>query len=152
MALGSRRSCRWKRDVAQLRLEAPVSSSPETALPCAGPGSRRWPAPSCSIDAPRGHFATGNDRRGWSVSWLTQRSGQFVAARVAREVAVRRRAFVKTRFGQQEIDAAAGPAVQAGTVMSAGAFLFRPVRGRAVQRTAALVDTRTACPEQRVCR
>ena len=49
---------------------------------------------------------------------------QFVAAYVARDTTVHRsRAFVKTRFAREEIEAAAGQLIHAGTVVAAGDVL-----------------------------
>ena len=139
------------------------SCSPAIASPCAtGPSSRRWPGPSCSILTRRGWpFVTRSDSSGWSASRSTARSAapfarslddpvQFVAAHVARDVAVRpSSAFVKTRFGQPEIDAAAGQLIQAGTVVIAEGVLAQAgAWTRAVQRSADLVDeTHRAHPE-----
>jgi selenocysteine-specific elongation factor len=67
---------------------------------------------------------------------------QFVAAHVARDVAVRPpAALVKTGFGQEEVDAAARRLIEAGAVVAAGSVLVQADAWTgAVERVAELVD------------
>ena len=82
------------------------------------------------------------------LAWLERVAGalddpaQFVAAYVARDIAVHRsRAFAKSRFSQEEIDVAAVQLIQAGTVVAAGDVLADAgTWTRAVERAAALID------------
>ena len=146
VALGSGKELQvGGRELAQLRLEAPV-------FLCAGDHLtvRDWSeqqtlagAVVLDPDATRRAF-----RHAARLAWLERVAGalddpaQFVAAYVARDMAVRRsRAFVKTRFGQEEIDAAAGQLIHAGTVVAAGDVLVDAATWtRAVERAAELID------------
>jgi selenocysteine-specific elongation factor len=146
VALGSGKELQvGGRDVAQLRLEAPGFLFAGDRLTVRDWSGQQTLAGAIVLDpdAPRRGFRN-RERQAWLEHLAGSLSDprQFVAARVAREVAVRpSRAFVKTRFGQQEIDAASGQLVQAGTVVTAGSLLVQAIAWtRAVQRTVELVD------------
>jgi selenocysteine-specific elongation factor len=131
--------------LAQLRLEGPV-------FVCAGDHLtvRDWSeqqtlagAVVLDPDAERKSFRS-QERQTWlaRVAASLDDPANFVAAYVARDTALHRaRAFVKTRFGQEEIDAAADQLIRAGTVVAAGDVLAdADTWTRAVERAAALVD------------
>jgi selenocysteine-specific elongation factor len=146
VALGSGKELQvGSRDLAQLRLEAPV-------FLCAGDhlAVRDWSeqqtlagAIVLDPDATRKGF-----RHAARLAWLERVAGalddpaQFVAAYVARDIAVHRsRTLVKTHFGQEEIDAAAGQLIHAGTVVAAGDVLADAATWtRAVERAAELIE------------
>jgi selenocysteine-specific elongation factor len=134
-----------RRELAQLRLEAPV-------FLCAGDHLtvRDWSeqqtlagAVVLDPDATRRGF-----RHAARLTWLGRVAdalndpAQFVAAYVARDTTVHRsRAFVKTRFAREEIEAASGQLIQAGTVVAAGDVLAdRGAWTSAVERAAELVE------------
>ena len=134
VALGSGKELQvGGREPAQLRLEAPVFLFAGDHLTVRDWSEQQTLAGAVVLDpdAPRRAFRNG-ERQMWleRVAGSLDDPAQFVAAHVARDIAVRpSRAFVKTRFGQEEIDAAAGQLIQAGTVVAAGEL---PCRGQCV--------------------
>ena len=102
------------RELAQLRLEAPVFLFAGDHSPCAtGRSSRRWPAPSCSIPTPRGgHFAARAAAVAGARRSIPRHPAAFVAASSPVTAPSARRAFVKSRFDQQDIDAAAAQLIR----------------------------------------
>ena len=154
VALGSGRELPvGGREPAQLRLEAPVFLFAGDRLTVRDWSEQQTLAGAVVLDpdAPRRAFRH-TERQLWleRVARSLDDPVQFVAAHVARDVAVRpSSAFVKTRFGQPEIDAAAGELIQAGTVVIAEGVLAQAgAWTRAVQRSADLVDeTHRAHPE-----
>ena len=154
VALGSGKELQpGGREPAQLRLEVPVFLFAGDRLTVRDWSEQQTLAGAVVLDpdAPRRAFRN-SERQRWlvRVARSLDDPAHFVAAHVARDIAVRpSHAFVKTRFGQQEIDAAAGQLIQAGTVVTAENFLVQASTWtRAVQRAAELVDdTHRAYPE-----
>ena len=146
MALGSGKELQvGGRELAQLRLEAPVFLFAGDHLTVRDWSGQQTLAGAVVLDPDARRRAFRNsERQMWleRVARSLDDPAQFVAAHVARDIAVRSScAFVKSRFGQKEIDAAAGQLIQAGTVVTAGSFLVDAgTWTRAVQRIAELVD------------
>ena len=130
---------------AQLRLEAPAFLFAGDRLTVRDWSGQQTLAGGVVLDpdAQRKGFRRA-ERQIWleHVARSLDDPGQFVAAHVSRDIAVRpSRAFVQTRFGQEEIDDAADRLVQAGTVVAAAGFLVQASAWtRAVQRIGELVD------------
>ena len=142
------------RECAQLRLEAPVLLFAGDRLTVRDWSEQQTLAGAVVLDPDASRKAF---RRGERQLWLERvaRSlddpAQFVAAAVARDLAVRpSSAFVKTRFSQHEIEVAAGQLEQAGVVVAANDVLAEASTwARAVERVTQLVDeTHRAYPEQ----
>jgi selenocysteine-specific elongation factor len=145
-----------ERQLAQLRLEAPVFLFAGDHLTL-----RDWPeqhtlagAIVLNPDATRRAFRSA-DRQQWlaRVAESLDTPASFVAALVARDTAVHRsRAFMKTRFSGEEIDAGVQQLVREGTVIALSTVASRakveagdmvvdvaPWRA-ALQRSAQLID------------
>jgi selenocysteine-specific elongation factor len=133
------------RDRAQLRLEAPVFLCAGDRLTVRDWSEQQTLAGAIVLDpdATRREF-----RRPARLAWLQRVAAalddpsQFVAAYVARDIAVSRsRAFVKTHLGHDEIDAAAARLSQSGTVVVSGDVLADAgTWTRAVARAAELIE------------
>ena len=133
------------REPAQLRMEAPVFVFAGDHLTIRDWSEQQTLAGAVVLDpdAVRRAFRR-RERQAWleRVARSLADPAEFVAAYVARDIAVRpSRAFVKTRFSQQEIDSAGRRLIEAGTVVAAGDALVDATTWEgAVQRTAELVD------------
>jgi selenocysteine-specific elongation factor len=134
-----------RRAIAQLRLEAPIYLWAGDHLTVRDWSEQHTLAGAVVLDPDAARRSFRNSGR---QAWLERIAGslddpaRFVAAHVARDIAVRRsHAFVKTRFSSAEIDSAVGELTHAGAVVSAGDFLADAGSWtRAVQRAAELVD------------
>ena len=134
-----------ERDLAQLRLEAPVFLLAGDRLTI-----RDWSeqltlagARVLDPDAARKRFRT-RDRQQWlaHLAYSLDVAAQCVGAHVARSVALRAsRAFVKTRFSREEIDAAVQQLSREGTVIVAGDVVVNAATWKAaLRRSAQLID------------
>ena len=129
--------------VAQLRLESPVYLFAGDHLTIRDWSEQQTLAGAVVLDpdASRREFRTA-DRQHWlaRVADALETPSSFIAALVARDTTVRpSRAFVKTRFRQDEIDAAIQQLVREGTVVALGdslvdASTWTAARRRAAQR------------------
>jgi len=133
------------RQLAQLRLEAPVFLFTGDHLTIRDWSEQQTLAGAVVIDpdATRRAFrATGRQHWLQRVADSMETPASFVAAYVARDVAIRRsRAFVKTRFSKEDIDAAIERLVREGAVLASGDMVVDAARWTAVLRRAAeLVD------------
>ena len=138
LAVGERR-------VAQLRLEAPVFLFAGDRLTVRDWSEQQTLAGATVLDpnATRRAFRT-RDRQQWlaRVSKSLEAPAAFIAAFVARDTAVRRhRAFLKTGFSTDEIDAAIQLLVGEGSVVATGDMLVDATTWTAAQRRASdLID------------
>jgi selenocysteine-specific elongation factor len=146
VALGSAKELRpGGRSLARLRLEAPVFLFAGDRLTVRDWSGQQTLAGAVVLDpdAPR-RAVRNNAQQTWQeqVARSFDDPRQFVEARVTRDIAVRpSHAFIKTRFSQPEIDAAARYLIQAGTVVTAGGFLIQASAwSSAMLRIAELVD------------
>jgi selenocysteine-specific elongation factor len=134
-----------QRQLAQLRLEAPVFLFAGDHLTLRDWSEQHTLAGAIVLDpdATRRAFRTA-DRQQWlaRVAESLDDPMLFVAAYVARDIAVRRlRAFVKTRFSGHDIDAAIRQLVSDRTVYAAGDTLVEiGAWNAALQRAAGLID------------
>jgi selenocysteine-specific elongation factor len=130
---------------AQVRLEAPVYLYAGDHLTIRDWSEQQTLAGAIVLDADatRRAFRTA-ERQQWlqRVADSLETPALFVAAHVARDVAIRRsHAFVKTRFSQDEIDAAIQQLARGGTVVASGEMLVDAASWTAaLRRAAALVD------------
>jgi selenocysteine-specific elongation factor len=146
VALGSGKELQvGAREPAQLRLESKVFLVAGDHLTVRDWSGQQTLAGAVVLDpdASRRAFRH-SERQAWleRVARSLDDPSQFMAAHVARDTAVSpSRAFVKTRFSQPQLDAAARQLVQAGTVVAAGSFLVQASTwSGALQKTAELVD------------
>ena len=133
------------RQLAQLRLEAPVFLFTGDHLTIRDWSEQQTLAGAVVIDpdaSRRAFRATGRQHWLQRVADSMETPASFVAAYVARDVAIRRsRAFVKTRFSKEDIDAAIERLVREGAVLASGDMVVDAARWTAVLRRAAeLVD------------
>jgi selenocysteine-specific elongation factor len=133
------------RVAAQLRLEAPVYLFAGDRLTIRDWSEQQTLAGAVVLDPDATRRAFRHEAR---QQWLERLAASlvtpadFVAAYVVRDRAVRpSRAFVKTRFSQQDIDTAADQLIREGKVIAAGDMLVVAASWAAVTRRAAqLVD------------
>jgi selenocysteine-specific elongation factor len=134
-----------QRDVAQLRLEAPIYLCAGDRLTIRDWSEQHTLAGAVVLDpdAPRRAFRS-VQRQQWLqlVAASLDSPVGFVAASVARDVVIHRsRAFVKTRFSPAEIDVAIQHLVREGTVVAMGDMLVDATTWTAaMQRAAQLID------------
>jgi selenocysteine-specific elongation factor len=134
-----------QRQLAQLRLEAPVFLFAGDHLTLRDWSEQQTLAGAIVLDpdATRRAFRA-TERQQWlqRVAQSLETPTSFVAAYVARDVAVRRsRAFVKTRFSKEDIDAALEHLVREGGVVAAGDMVVDATTWTAALRRAGeLVD------------
>jgi selenocysteine-specific elongation factor len=133
------------RVVGQLRLEAPVFLCAGDHLTIRDWSEQQTLAGAIVLDpdATRRAFRA-TERQQWlqRVAESLESPTSFVAAYVARDVAIRRsRVFVKTRFSKEDIDAAIERLVREGAVVASGDTVVDAARWTAALRRAAeLVD------------
>jgi selenocysteine-specific elongation factor len=146
VALGSAKQLRaGGREVAQLRLEAPVYLYAGDHLTVRDWSEQHTLAGAVVIDpeATRRAFRH-RDRQQWleRVATSIDTPSAFVAAYVARDTVVRHaRAFVKSRFSRQDIDVAIEQLTRQGTVVVFGDLLIDAAAWKAaLARAAQLVD------------
>jgi selenocysteine-specific elongation factor len=142
------------RVAAQLRLEAPVFLFSGDHLTLRDWSEQQTLAGAVVLDpdASRRAFRT-PERQQWlaRVAESLDTPASFVAAVVARDTAVHRsRAFVKTRFGRDEIDAAVQQLAHGGTVNATGDMVVDRATWAAARRRAAQLidDSHRAHPER----
>jgi selenocysteine-specific elongation factor len=146
VALGSGKELQvGGREPAQLRLESPVFVFAGDHMTIRDWSGQQTLAGAVVLDpdASRRAFRS-RERQMWlaRVARSLDDPAQFVAALVARDTVVRPSSdFAKTRFGQQEIDAAAAQLIRSETaVMAENVLADANTWTRAVQRVAELVD------------
>ena len=132
------------REPAQLRLESPVFVFAGDHMTLRDWSGQQTLAGAIVLDpdAPRRAFRS-RERQMWlaRVARSLDDPAQFVAAHVARDTVVRPSSdFAKTRFGQQEIDAAAAQLIHGTAVTAENVLADANTWTRAVQRVAELVD------------
>jgi selenocysteine-specific elongation factor len=143
-----------QRQLAQLRLEAPVFVFAGDHLTLRDWSEQDTLAGAIVLDpdATRRAFRAAARQR-WlpRVADALERPALFIAAYVAREVAIHRsRPFVKTRFGRDEIDAGIQQLVGEGAVIATADMLVDAATWAAASRRAAQLidDAHRAHPER----
>jgi selenocysteine-specific elongation factor len=134
-----------QRQLAQLRLEAPVFLCAGDRLTLRDWSEQHTLAGALVLDPDATRRAFRSAERQHTLARVAESLDDpvlFVAARVARDTAVRRsRAFVKTRFSQEEIDAAIQQLARQASVVARGDMVVDAATWTAARRRVAqLVD------------